>query len=115
MKYSKEDNNGFPIDDVAKVYSDAKGILPALNAENAIFSGSDMGSEYTITIAFTDATAAAAYATDYIAALGTAGFTVDDWWGLEIYVYEGASFFALVDVENTTVKLTLYPVSYLAF
>ena len=112
---NNNNNGGFPIDDLANYYPDAKDILPTLGAENGVFTGSDMGSEYNVTIVFTDSTAAANYATDYIAALGTAGFTTDDWWGDTIYVYEGASFFVLVYVENATVTLTIYPAAYLAF
>ena len=108
-------DSGFPINGLSSMFADANGIVPVLEDENATFSGEDLGSEYLISITFADEDAAETYYNNYVAALGTAGFTTDTWFGSTVYVYEGASFFIYMDFTGNTVTMTVYPIQYLSF
>ena len=109
------DENQFPMTVVSGAYSDAAGLLPELAAV-ATFVEEDLGSQVSVTATFADSDAASEYVTSYISALTTAGFVEEDWYGMSIYTYEGASFFVFIyvfDDKPNVVEFTFYPAAYL--
>ncbi|MCR5309505.1 MAG: hypothetical protein K6E21_05300 [Bacilli bacterium] len=104
-----DNEDGFPIDKVIKVFADARDTLPALQDEKATFEFAEYG-QIDITVSFENEDDATSYFNSYCELLVVSGFTkTGENAGLVFYKIDGLSFNVMMMLDGADVYITLVP------